>query len=1230
MGGVGIVTLALLAVAALYFLLRSSWVESRLVPWLDEALRPHGVALQVASARVDLLHGAWLEDLHLQWRDEALGEMQLHLHKLDLSFNPWALLDGELHLSRLALTGLRADGRLKHLPAASGSEAVDQEAAGLDLKEIEALLRHPPFSVRIDRVALEDARLDLHFQADEQRIRYRTALGYEGGLLWRPGHLRLRSRAELGGEENRLTLDLPGERPLRASARSALQADLEVQLTEEGDGWRLVLEPLGLDLTAADVLLTGAGAEDEGQRLTLDSLNVVLSAHSRGAERQGELAGLFPLPVEVAASVALGGLRGEIAGAEQFRMEAEQRTDVALRARIDPFAQRVEAFELSAEQQLSLPSLHLAGSGQSFSLETSEITAKLQAQSQPGSYPRQLPPFTFTAELGAGAQGVTTVRQEARAPRTTLQLAPRYHLKLDGALASLEQWRSALSARLEQQLVIAGLELEQHGPGAPERVRVAEQTLELKGHLEAGRAELNGDWRLAGVEVPGGKRPLDMQHAMRLRTGLELTDPQLSLALGLDGLKLLDLELSGQDNAGAFALDQRLALDLPQRLAAYHSAAAVLELLGDQRVTVAGEATVAHGAERLAQAQVDTAPEWAVEGHWRAEVVQGAAPRRADGLRLQGPARIELGFEKGERYAVDVALNAGGLHVAPLRQSLPLAARLQGRFDGELRAVDARGEVHLAGEEALRFRLGLVNDPGRAVLNSHWALRGEPAWQRYLAELAPLDAVGSVALDTAVQATLLHPAESVVAVDPVAMQDRLRLDATLNGSLAQRAAGEGALATLTEPLGFKQRLRWSATEARLEGDLQLPAATLMDKLRLGGVQTGLSLSAHSGIQPRVLAAKVKLASESIVALHDGVPMELVHLVAPADLSLAMELDEGTVRIDEFQLLTGDRLLELGLMGDAATDGRTAQLTGTLAFRPRDGLMSEPRVAGRGLLQLPWRFTMANGGQVSLDGGMHFSDFGITVDQFALDGLEGSLRLQEELELTPEGTVRFGYLVRPDAFQRVDFERIHPYLDERYTLSAQAIRFGERQVGPMLADIPVRQNLLRLQRFDLALFGGHLAGQFYLDVTPGAWRVGLLSRVSNVDLRELLPPPSPGAADHAPVSARLAVEMDVRQRLLEGRIDLTDITRAQLLQLLEIMDPDHQDEQLARVRSALALAHPQWVAVEMNRGLMDLRVKLSLLAEPLAVRGLPLSPILDRFAGEALQNLERLPLERGKE
>ncbi|SFV74847.1 hypothetical protein MNB_SM-3-191 [hydrothermal vent metagenome] len=253
---------------------------------------------------------------------------------------------------------------------------------------------------------------------------------------------------------------------------------------------------------------------------------------------------------------------------------------------------------------------------------------------------------------------------------------------------------------------------------------------------------------------------------------------------------------------------------------------------------------------------------------------------------------------------------------------------------------------------------------------------------------------------------------------------------------------------------------------------------------------------------------------------------------------------------------------------------------------------------------------------------HLSVYG---KDFSLKDINGKITLNEEMNIYKDGNVSFNYLLKTNPFQRVDFSRIEPYLTTQEKLSIQKIKVKNITAGPLQAVVPIEQNVIRLQQFDMKLFGGNVAGQLYLDTTPKDWKFGVLMRVSRVDLRELLQDKNKFKASL--VSARVALEFSFAKRLLQGQIDITKISQSQLLQLLEIMDPQHKEAQLNKVRELLRYAYPKAVSIDMESGLLNLSISLSVLDNPIVIRGLPLSPLIERFSFDALQKIDKLPLTK---
>jgi len=325
-----------------------------------------------------------------------------------------------------------------------------------------------------------------------------------------------------------------------------------------------------------------------------------------------------------------------------------------------------------------------------------------------------------------------------------------------------------------------------------------------------------------------------------------------------------------------------------------------------------------------------------------------------------------------------------------------------------------------------------------------------------------------------------------------------------------------------------------------------------------------------------------------------------------------------------QLKLGEGLVSLSASGNATMDGKNAQLESLFSFNPKENMLDASLLSGAGSLSLPLNFTMLNEEQVSFNGAINFKAFTFKTDDFSVLNANGQIGYEEEFRIK-DTNMSYAYLMQANPFQRVDFGRIQPFLDSP-AISIQKIKAGEVEAGPLLANISLTQNLMRLQQFDVNLFDGHVVGQFYLDTTPGSWKVGILSRMTGVDLRKMFPANAyVQATEYSPINMRVAFEFDVHEKLVEGRIDISEIKRDQLLQLLEFVDPEHIDEQLASLRSALGLAHPDNVQIEMLQGLMNIEVSLSALPKPVRISGIPLSAIMQQFSEEMLEVEKQFPI-----
>jgi hypothetical protein len=186
-----------------------------------------------------------------------------------------------------------------------------------------------------------------------------------------------------------------------------------------------------------------------------------------------------------------------------------------------------------------------------------------------------------------------------------------------------------------------------------------------------------------------------------------------------------------------------------------------------------------------------------------------------------------------------------------------------------------------------------------------------------------------------------------------------------------------------------------------------------------------------------------------------------------------------------------------------------------------------------------------------------------------------------------------------------------------------VQSGDVVLGPMVAAVNVRQNLMLLDDARASLLGGNALGRVFVDLTPDQPMLGVLARYTEIEPQLLLSKKFRGPRDRdAIVSGRTALTFDIRKRLASGRVDVTRIGRDQLLSLLDLIDPKREDPQIGAARKALYLAAPRKVTVTMEQGTFDLDVQMSGAAPSIAIRSLPLTPLIIAFADAPLAQLDQ--------
>jgi hypothetical protein len=337
--------------------------------------------------------------------------------------------------------------------------------------------------------------------------------------------------------------------------------------------------------------------------------------------------------------------------------------------------------------------------------------------------------------------------------------------------------------------------------------------------------------------------------------------------------------------------------------------------------------------------------------------------------------------------------------------------------------------------------------------------------------------------------------------------------------------------------------------------------------------------------------------------HKPIPLEGLRSTGQISIS-----DQGTISGKEIMFSLHRDLLraEVSLSGNQRT-GR-AELAGTVKIRVPSRF---PDIAGNHLaggLEIPWTMQVREGREILLQGDLRFQDLAWSNGKYGFKGLSGRIPMTEAL--TREGeTIRLARIETPNAFERVDFERIQPYLLESQKLSLLEIQYEDRKIGPFFGFLSVYQNLISVNQFNLKMGSeGRAYGEFYVDANPAQLQMGILSRLTGLDLDEVLPSrmlkKSPSGSKQ--VSGRTGLVMNLTKNSVEGRIDITEIGGSQLVTLMRALDPKGKDEKINRAATALGIAYPTFVGMVFNNGQLDMKVDMSLPAPSMTIRGIPIA------------------------
>jgi hypothetical protein len=598
-----------------------------------------------------------------------------------------------------------------------------------------------------------------------------------------------------------------------------------------------------------------------------------------------------------------------------------------------------------------------------------------------------------------------------------------------------------------------------------------------------------------------------------------------------------------------------------------------------------------NGTVRANMVHVLDAPKWAnasIDTAFRGELVPvGQRDRKLSAGRLStvGTLRRDAGLWK-------------------LESKVETDRLLAGKADLPHSVVDVRGEYGPDGTGSFVLTAGFEGDSffeARATLEKNGTARGEAK-----ATVTPVLArrlganVGRWALRSSFALRPEGAARAIEAAGEVVQQD-----ATRSPLGPVRLAG---------PATWTFRGTYAPDGRAVEGIFEslLPAVDVEALGRLGALRARATFDARGKTDAHDANVHITAQQESLWFRADVAPG--LPVLGGAHLELRAMVRGGTrFTLDKLEASVADGLLSVTGTAAGRIDRGSYQMGLKLAaeipttFPAVKGM----RVSGRA--EVPLTINVGGGRDIAVDGDLVLTNGSWANRDIALSGISGRVPLQYQLVRDGRG-IRFAYLTTQNPFERVDYERLRPLLARAEQIRIGEVRFSDRRYGPVVGVFSMRQNLLLAHTFDVS-FGssGSLGGEFFADVNPDNLRVGLLSRLTALNLTEVLPSRSlvrVPTGRHT-VSGRCGIVVDVRSGVASGRFDITEIGATQLVTLINAMDPSFENEKLNLARTALSLGYPTFVSARFERGYMDLAIDLRVVGthQHFDVRGVPLSTFL---------------------
>lgn len=568
----------------------------------------------------------------------------------------------------------------------------------------------------------------------------------------------------------------------------------------------------------------------------------------------------------------------------------------------------------------------------------------------------------------------------------------------------------------------------------------------------------------------------------------------------------------------------------------------------------------------------------------------------------------------------------------------PGGLRIQGDVQladpAALKDVMVKTHVDWAGTPLLKNQLRIVNQSRLLKLIGSTDIFALLRLRNLTPLADQLGLVGGHTVQTQWEVGLEHGANSILSAK-IPAPEKLKVAAKIAAKVSVSEKPvipifEKKMLQLKGPI--KASVRASVSRGHVDASLQydvpgvgLPKLVSVDTLN-GLLSVKTRMDGKTGIELGLSAEVAGVNPDPSL----GVPADTIPYLKNIATKLQIQTDaKSRVDIRQGRLETGKGRLKVQFAGGSDLKGTNSRFEGQLAVRPpqtfRYGIRAQDKVSLDGLMQVGWEVTQKELKALRLRGRAGLENFSV---QHALGGFKnanGQIPFQQDLELLNGKSLRWTYVIQNTPFKRVDTSKFVPLTSEDSMVSIEQLNALNRKFGPLRGRFSLNQNMLTIDRLDADLFEGMLTGQGFIDVQPSRLLAGLQGRVTQLNTALLSAHPEESIP--APLSARLALDVNLSKSLVEGRVDVTEIGKNQLLSMVDLLDPSGADPLLNKARMALSVGYPTFVGMQMQQGFLDLDVALGgVVTQQIKIPHLPLTPIINAKTQDLVKTLREVPIQ----